>query len=75
MTGDLTTAAIKAVEDVVVYKIKKHIFHHIFKNNKKVIDLISEAITNRKIQLASLNKNIETDKKDKEKSKLKKKRN
>jgi len=75
MTGDLTTAAKKAVEDVVVYKIKKHIFHHIFKNNKKVIDLISEAITNRKIQLASLNKNIETDKKDKEKSKLKKKRN
>ncbi len=73
MTGDLTTAAIKAVEDVVVYKIKKHIFHHIFKNNKKVIDLISEAITNRKIQLASLNKNIETDKKDKEKIKIEEK--
>ncbi len=73
MTGDLTTAAIKAVEDVVVYKIKKHIFHHIFKNNKKVIDSISEAITNRKLQLANLNKTIETDKKDKEKIKTEEK--
>lgn len=50
MTGDKTTAAIRAEVDTKVYKLTSETFQKIFKNNKKLISQISDVITRRKLQ-------------------------
>jgi len=59
MTGEKTTASVKAIGDVEVYVIKSDDFSEILKNNKELIERISEIITERKLQ----NKNFQKNKK------------
>lgn len=74
MTGEKTTATVQAIGDVEVYVIESSSLEDILKNNKKLIDKISEVITQRKLQ----NEKIKKTKKlktelDKEKINLKNK--
>ncbi len=74
MTGEKTTAGVKADGDVEVYIIKSSDFSEILKKNKKLIDKISEVITQRKLQNEKIVKNKKLKKElDKEKSNLKNK--
>ncbi len=74
MTGEKTTATVKADGDVEVYVIKSSAFSEILKNNKKLIDKISEVITQRKLQNEKIVKSKKFKKElDKEKSNLKNK--
>ncbi len=50
MTGEKTTATIRADVDTTVYKLKSSSFQKIFKNNKKLIAQISDVIARRKLQ-------------------------
>ena len=74
MTGEKTTATVQANEDVEVYVIESSDFEDILKNNKKLIDKISEVITQRKLQNEKIVKTKKLKKElDKEKSNLKNK--
>jgi len=74
MTGEKTSATVEADGDVELYVIESKDLSGILKNNKKLVDKISEVITERKLQ----NEKIKTTKKlkkelDKEKTNLKNK--
>jgi len=49
MTGQSTTATVKAENDVEVYIITSEVFSEILENNKELVDSISQVITDRKL--------------------------
>ncbi len=57
MTGEKTTADIKAKTDTTLYIIDAKTFHEIFRNNEKLIDSISSILMKRKEMLDSNLKN------------------
>jgi len=50
MTGEKTTATVKAQSDVEVYILSSEVFSDIIKNNQELVDKISKVIVDRKLQ-------------------------